>query len=56
MYSMMRGVDREMNMDIYPKLFYPEIYVLEGGYQEFYGKHREHCSGGYISKSDAGEK
>jgi M-phase inducer tyrosine phosphatase len=35
LYSYLRGVDRYYNTEIYPKLFYPEIYLLEGGYSKF---------------------
>ena len=32
LYSILRGIDRQFNQEIYPKLFFPEIYILEGGY------------------------
>ena len=31
-----RSMDRNANMMSYPKLHYPNIYVLMGGYREFY--------------------
>ena len=32
----MRKIDREKNGMNFPKLFYPEIYLLHGGYKNFY--------------------
>ena len=39
MYRFLREQDRELNKDSYPKLNYPEVYVMEGGYKAFYEKH-----------------
>ena len=39
MYRFLREQDRELNKAHYPKLNYPEMYVLEGGYKAFYEKH-----------------
>jgi M-phase inducer tyrosine phosphatase len=38
MYSAkhLRSRDRHVNSALYPKIFYPEIYILEGGYCGFY--------------------
>ena len=36
MYNLMRQTDRKINENRYPLLFYPEIYLLEGGYKDFY--------------------
>ncbi|KAK4129006.1 Rhodanese-like protein [Parathielavia appendiculata] len=38
-----RARDRNENAAQYPKLFYPEIYILEGGYSAFFAEHRERC-------------
>ncbi|CDQ69035.1 unnamed protein product [Oncorhynchus mykiss] len=38
---LLRSVDRSMNE--YPALHYPELYVLKGGYKDFYHSHQEHC-------------
>jgi rhodanese-related sulfurtransferase len=35
----LRNQDRSANKDAYPKLFYPELYLLEGGYKAFYEKY-----------------
>lgn len=34
----LRNLDRKLNMDRYPGLFYPYIYVLEGGYHKFHSE------------------
>lgn len=52
MYSIMRSADRETNLSIYPKLYYPDIYVLQGGYQQFFSSFPEYCEGGYVKKTD----
>lgn len=38
-----RAEDRTINAEHYPRLTYPEIYILEGGYSTFFGDHRERC-------------
>lgn len=38
-----RGQDRTANDHRYPKLSYPEVYILDGGYSAFYGEHRSRC-------------
>ena len=38
-YRFLRSQDRELNKDRYPKLNYPEVYLLEGGYKAFYHSH-----------------
>jgi hypothetical protein len=32
----LRSRDRTLNGALYPKIFYPEVYILEGGYCGFY--------------------
>jgi rhodanese-related sulfurtransferase len=39
----MRQKDRDINIHSYPKLHYPEIYVLNGGYKAFFENHQELC-------------
>lgn len=39
----LRNHDRERNTNSYPALHYPEIYLLHGGYKEFYENHSELC-------------
>ena len=36
MMNLMRETDRKINDDRYPSLIYPEIYLLEHGYRNFY--------------------
>lgn len=38
-----RGQDRSANAHRYPRLTYPEVYILDGGYSAFYGDHRSRC-------------
>jgi len=38
-----RKQDRDSNIEQYPKLSYPEVYILEGGYSAFYSLHRDRC-------------
>lgn len=39
----LRSQDRLLNKENYPKLYFPELYLLEGGYKSFYEKHRDYC-------------
>ncbi|KAH9857705.1 hypothetical protein C2E23DRAFT_288043 [Lenzites betulinus] len=32
----LRSKDRAMNNHVYPKVHYPEVYILEGGYSQYY--------------------
>lgn len=34
----LRNRDRDVHYHMYPKLFYPELYLIEGGYKAFFGK------------------
>ncbi|CAJ2501372.1 Uu.00g042250.m01.CDS01 [Anthostomella pinea] len=38
-----RSEDRTANAEFYPRLTYPEVYILEGGYSEFFDQHRDRC-------------
>ena len=49
-YSAFREHDR--NNNIYPKLCFPNIFVLEGGYKRFFTEMSERCTGGYVSMRD----
>jgi hypothetical protein len=37
-YRYLRSMDRSLNADVYPKLNYPEMYLLDGGYKNFYNQ------------------
>ncbi len=47
----LRELDRQKNIDKYPLLCYPEIYVLEGGYKLFQTEYTDYC-GDYIQMED----
>ena len=38
-----RSRDRDVNVEQYPRLTYPEMYVLDGGYSQFFAQHRSKC-------------
>ncbi|KAJ2493720.1 m-phase inducer phosphatase [Coemansia sp. RSA 2050] len=49
----LRRRDREVNMHRYPYLHYPEIYVLKGGYRNFFSFHKSLCEPqNYIEMND----
>lgn len=53
----LRSRDRILNAHRYPKLFYPEVYILDGGYSNFFKKHRHHVGGmGYVEMNDPTHK
>lgn len=39
-----RSLDRIANINDYPHLSYPELYLMEGGYHEFFSLYSELCS------------
>jgi len=38
-----RAEDRTANAELYPKLTYPEVYILDGGYSGFFNEHQDRC-------------
>ncbi|KAK3329816.1 hypothetical protein B0H66DRAFT_469007 [Apodospora peruviana] len=38
-----RAEDRMFNAEHYPRLTYPEVYILDGGYSGFFQEHRDRC-------------
>lgn len=44
MAKFIRNRDRAVNADQYPRLTYPETYILDGGYSSFFQDHRTRCS------------
>jgi rhodanese-related sulfurtransferase len=56
MASHLRSQDRILNGLNYPKLFYPEIYVLDGGYKEFHNKFKNYCNGDYVEMKNTAFK
>ncbi|KAJ1673586.1 m-phase inducer phosphatase [Spiromyces aspiralis] len=54
MASHLRRRDRELNAHRYPKLYYPEIYVLKGGYRNFFAHHKHQCyPQNYVEMNDS---
>jgi rhodanese-related sulfurtransferase len=45
-----REIDRSVN--VYPKLHYQNVYILDGGYAEFFRRFPEACDGGYTRMFD----
>ncbi|KAF5301511.1 hypothetical protein FQR65_LT08814 [Abscondita terminalis] len=43
LYRFLRNFDRNYNEHLYPTLFYPEMYLLEGGYKNFYHHYSNLC-------------
>ncbi|XP_053306054.1 M-phase inducer phosphatase 1-like [Spea bombifrons] len=44
----LRNLDR--NANVYPQLYYPELYILKGGYKEFYENFKSLCEPqGYVN-------
>ncbi|KAJ1807763.1 m-phase inducer phosphatase, partial [Coemansia sp. RSA 2599] len=53
MASHLRRRDREVNMHRYPNLHYPEIYVLKGGYRNFFSYFKTQCEPqNYVEMND----
>jgi M-phase inducer tyrosine phosphatase len=48
-----RAQDRTANAEHYPRLTYPEVYILDGGYSAFFTEHRLRCHPqSYVEMSD----
>ncbi|KAJ5815377.1 hypothetical protein N7474_007154 [Penicillium riverlandense] len=43
MAKFIRHHDRAVNVDSYPHLTYPDLYILDGGYSAFFAEHRALC-------------
>ena len=43
MAKYIRNKDRAVNADSYPSLTYPEAYILDGGYSNFFKSHQSRC-------------
>ncbi|KAJ3654056.1 hypothetical protein Zmor_013270 [Zophobas morio] len=43
LYRYLREQDRQINQDVYPSLHYPEVYLLEGGYKDFFEQFANLC-------------
>ena len=51
-YRKLRSRDREINAEVFPALHYPECYLLQHGYKEFFRNYPELCTGGYTEMVD----
>jgi len=52
-YKRLRAWDRKKHEQCYPKLIYPEMYLLEGGYKKFYEDCPDSCiPRGYVEMKD----
>lgn len=47
----LRNLDRKANSDSYPQLHFPQLYLLELGYKEFFSRHRVRRPAAAISSS-----
>ena len=50
--QLFREMDRFINKKNHPYVTYPDVYVLEGGYKDFYSKFPDMCDGSYQPMSD----
>jgi len=49
----MRKLDRSANLENWPSLYYPDLYLLDGGYREFFIKFPDFCEPrDYVSMFD----
>ena len=49
----MRSKDRALNGAVYPRVHYPEVYVLEGGYCQYFKESGARCQPpGYVQMDD----
>lgn len=46
--SHLRTCDRILNHDNYPKLHFPDVVILDGGFKTFYEKYPNKCEGSYV--------
>ncbi|KAF8308728.1 hypothetical protein DL93DRAFT_2100456, partial [Clavulina sp. PMI_390] len=47
-----RSKGHAMNNAVYPRIHYPEVYILEGGYSNFYMQFLGLCEGAYVRMDD----
>ncbi|KAH3761833.1 M-phase inducer phosphatase 1 [Pelomyxa schiedti] len=43
-FHVIRNKDRTLNMEQYPRLLFPHMYILDGGYNSFYTQYKALCS------------
>lgn len=49
----LRNTDRQLNLNKYPFVYYPNVYILDGGYSSFYKQYSCDCDGGYTPMLDS---
>jgi hypothetical protein len=47
MAGQFRGYDRHLHMQCYPRLSYPHVFILDGGYRDFHEQYPTLCDGEY---------
>lgn len=52
----LRNQDRHLNAALYPRIHYPEVYVLQGGFKTFYERFPGQCVGVYRPMNDVAHK
>lgn len=55
MAKFIRNKDRTINAEHYPRLTYPETYILDGGYSSFFKQYRSRCNPQNYVEMDAHE-
>ncbi|KAH9932157.1 hypothetical protein B0H21DRAFT_699739 [Amylocystis lapponica] len=49
----LRSKDRALNNHVYPKIHFPEVYILEGGYSQYFSESGPRCQpAGYVRMDD----
>ena len=49
-YNAFRRLDRQLNEHVYPRLSFPQIFVMEGGYRRFFQLYQQRCTpSNYVS-------
>lgn len=56
MASVFRNIDRSLNYQRYPFLYYENVLILRGGFQNFYQQHPELCEGVHLPMWDLPSK
>jgi len=44
-YQFLRELDSKINETRYPALYYPQLYIIGGGYKNFHEQHPDWCVG-----------
>ena len=53
----LRNWDRKEHIDVYPKLLLPQLYIMRGGYKEFWNTNPDQCDPrAYLPMTDKGHK